>query len=307
VITGMEIAACQQMAVPAEVMQHVVSVESGYNPFAIGVVGGQLARQPQNLAEALATVHMLDEKGYNFSLGVAQVNRANLEKYGLKTYEQAFDVCSNLTAAARILSQCYASSGKDWGKSFSCYYSGDFTTGFRDGYVQKIYASMTKSASTSNTRSDSLAIPVRVEVRPPSSSSSPNAATGAAVATAEDSARYRVAIRSTALGTTASGLVKRLVARVDTTDIQSQASLEKAAHESPGSSHENIQMERSLTAPASVPSNVFEPQVHSLGEAFVARAPADEDQTQIASNKEHASVTNSGPTQPAGADDAFVF
>ena len=33
-------------------------------------------------------------------------------------------------------------SGGDWGKSFSCYYSGNFETGFRHGYVQKIYDSI---------------------------------------------------------------------------------------------------------------------------------------------------------------------
>src|SRR3546814_6858282 len=37
---------------------------------------------------------------------------------------------------------CYSRSNGSWPKSFSCYYSGNFTTGFRHGYVQKIYASI---------------------------------------------------------------------------------------------------------------------------------------------------------------------
>ena len=131
----------QNLAVPAEVMQHVVNVESSHNPYAIGVVGGQLVRQPQNLPEAVATVRMLEDKGYNYSLGVAQVNRANLGKYGLDTYEKAFDLCPNLRAGSQILAQCYASASGDWGKAFSCYYSGNFVTGFRHGYVQKVLAS----------------------------------------------------------------------------------------------------------------------------------------------------------------------
>ncbi|MEZ5665803.1 MAG: hypothetical protein R3E94_20085, partial [Burkholderiaceae bacterium] len=77
-------------------MQHVVRVESSLNPFAIGVVGGYLARQSRNLEEALATVRQLKVEGYNFSVGISQVNRYNLAKYGLKTYEQAFEVCPNL-------------------------------------------------------------------------------------------------------------------------------------------------------------------------------------------------------------------
>jgi type IV secretion system protein VirB1 len=133
---------CQGLAVPAQVMHHVVRVESSFNPYAIGVVGGRLARQPKNLPEALSTVRMLESRGYNFSLGLAQVNRYNLQKYGLDSYERAFEPCSNLVAGSQILAECYRRSGADWGKSFSCYYSGNFTTGFRHGYVQKIYASM---------------------------------------------------------------------------------------------------------------------------------------------------------------------
>lgn len=138
----MELMSCPNLAVPNDVMQHVVHVESSYNPYAIGVVGGRLARQPRNLAEALATVRMLESRGFNFSVGVAQVNRHNLARYGLQSYERAFEACPNLQAGSRILAECYGRSGGNWGKSFSCYYSGDFVTGYRHGYVQKIYASM---------------------------------------------------------------------------------------------------------------------------------------------------------------------
>ncbi|WP_425612927.1 lytic transglycosylase domain-containing protein [Xanthomonas rydalmerensis] len=141
-LPGMELLSCPEMAVPAEVMQHVVRVESSHNPFAIGVVGGRLVRQPQNLPEAVATARMLEEKGYNFSLGLGQVNRYNLIKYGLDSYEKAFKTCPNLQAASKILAECYSRSGGNWGKSFSCYYSGNFETGYRHGYVQKVYASI---------------------------------------------------------------------------------------------------------------------------------------------------------------------
>nr|WP_242108052.1 lytic transglycosylase domain-containing protein [Luteimonas aquatica] len=138
----MDMMNCPSMAVSMDVMHHVVTVESSYNPYAIGVVGGRLVRQPKNLPEALATVRMLEERGYNFSLGLAQVNRYNLAKYGLD-YAKAFQVCPNLQAGSRILAECYNRS-RDWGKSFSCYYSGNFTTGFQHGYVQKVYASIRK-------------------------------------------------------------------------------------------------------------------------------------------------------------------
>jgi type IV secretion system protein VirB1 len=141
-LPDMDVMNCRDLAVPVAVMRHVVGVESANNPYAIGVVGGRLRRQPANLPEALATARMLEARGYNFSVGLAQVNRYNLGRYGLGSYEKAFQACPNLQAGARILAECHARSGKDWGKAFSCYYSGNFVTGFRDGYVQKVFASM---------------------------------------------------------------------------------------------------------------------------------------------------------------------
>lgn len=131
-----------------DVMQHVVSVESSFNRYAIGVVGGRLVRQPSSLGEAVATARMLRDRGFNFSLGLAQVNRYNLSRYGL-TFERAFQACPNLQAGARILADCLVRSGNDWGKSFSCYYSGNFVTGFREGYVQKVFASMRRDGPAS--------------------------------------------------------------------------------------------------------------------------------------------------------------
>ena len=138
---------CPNLAVPATVLQHVVRVESGFHPYAIGVVGGRLARQPRNLPEAVATARMLEQQGYNFSLGLAQVNRYNLRRHGHGSYEQAFTSCDNLRAGSRILQECYQRAG-DWGKAFSCYYSGNFTTGFRHGYVQKVMAQMQPGMAT---------------------------------------------------------------------------------------------------------------------------------------------------------------
>ncbi len=159
-LPGLELLHCQNMAISMDVMQHVVRVESSYNPFAIGVVGGHLVRQPKNLPEALATVRMLETRGYNFSLGLAQVNRYNLNKYGLNSYQKAFEACPNLKAGSEILAECYRRLGGDWGKSFSCYYSGNSITGFRHGYVQKIYSSMRKSYSPVQQQDAAAVIPV---------------------------------------------------------------------------------------------------------------------------------------------------
>ena len=111
-LPGMELMGCTGLAVPPTVMEHVVKVESSFNPYAIGVVGGRLARQPRSLAEALSTARMLEERGYNFSLGLAQVNRYNLARQGLDSYEKAFDTCPNLRAGARILDRLFIALGR---------------------------------------------------------------------------------------------------------------------------------------------------------------------------------------------------
>lgn len=198
---------CPNLAVPMDIMQHVVRVESASNPFAIGVVGAHLERQPSNLPEALATVHMLEDQGYNFSLGVAQVNRYNLAKYGLTSYELAFDTCANLSAGARILSECYSLAGGDWGKSFSCYYSGNLTKGFEDGYVQKVFDSM---QDTSSAAAFSRTVPIALAQASADAKRNPSLATP----TGLSASQYRAYMRSSALDAISNGLVSQVVQAV---------------------------------------------------------------------------------------------
>ena len=138
---------CPGLEVPVNIMTSVVKVESAYNPFAIGVVGNSLLRQPKHLEEAVATVKMLEKEGRNFSVGIAQVNRYNLKKYGIFDYKTAFDPCINLVAGSKILNECYSRSGNNWSKAFSCYYSGNFTVGFKHGYVEKVVANLGSQSS----------------------------------------------------------------------------------------------------------------------------------------------------------------
>jgi type IV secretion system protein VirB1 len=138
--------------VAPQTMAAIVTVESGKNPYAIGVVGGRLERQPTNHQEAVATAKALAENGWNFSVGVAQVNRYNLPKYAV-SLEQAFDACTNIRVGSKILENCYVRATKTTPDTqsalqaaFSCYYSGNFTRGFqpdvagKPSYVEKVLA-----------------------------------------------------------------------------------------------------------------------------------------------------------------------
>jgi type IV secretion system protein VirB1 len=129
-------------------MEAIVRTESGFNPFAIGIVHGELLRQPASEAEAIATAQALVASGWNFSVGLAQVNRANWPAHGLSE-RSAFDPCRNLAAGAAILQGCFelarrarASARPDpqstLRASLSCYASGNFSTGYRTGYVQRV-------------------------------------------------------------------------------------------------------------------------------------------------------------------------
>lgn len=132
----------------------LVRVESSGHPWAIGVVGGRLERQPRSRGEALATALALKAQGRNFSLGLAQINVHNLDGLGL-TLDAALEPCKNLAAMQRVLVTCFERAARQRAgnvqrtlqMALSCYYSGDFTRGSRDGYVQRVVAAAVRAAT----------------------------------------------------------------------------------------------------------------------------------------------------------------
>ena len=148
-------ALAQQCApgVPSETLAPIVKVESHFNPYAIGVVGGRLERQPRNHAEAVATAKALETAGLKFSAGIGQVFYGNWAAYGL-TAETVFDACGNLRASSAIFQSCltrakaaFPSEHVALQAAYSCYYSNNFSTGFKPdfegqpSYVEKVLAS----------------------------------------------------------------------------------------------------------------------------------------------------------------------
>ena len=141
--------------VHADTARALVSVESAFNPWAIGVVGGALVRQPRHRAEALATAKALQAAGWNFSVGLGQINVGNFDRLGLAV-ESAFEPCANLAAMQTVLAECFDRASGSASKAvdqvalrqaLSCYYSGNFDTGFRHGYVRKVVVA-TRSVHT---------------------------------------------------------------------------------------------------------------------------------------------------------------
>lgn len=321
----MEMLACPNLAVSPQVMQHIVQVESSANPYAIGVVGARLQRQPRNLPEALATVKMLKTRGYDFSLGLAQVNRANLSRYGLDSYRKAFDECANLAAGAHILAGCYAAAKGDWGKAFSCYYSGNFTTGFRDGYVQKVYASINRAAGASTPQTPSHPLPLRSRrsshrvALPPAPV---NLAHLPAVTVTASGPDYRVALRSMAIDRLATATVSgneyipsskpsKLNLPSSSASLPTTGNAPSTRGLRPGVANTQISQNSvatGKTVTSSDPSSdaVFIPQVRGPGDPRDSSQATDSDQALARISTLKASTDGADLREKRG-DAAFVF
>ena len=141
------LATCAPLVNPSTAIA-LVSVESGFNPHAIGVVSGRLQRQPRHRAEATVTAKSLLAEGWNFSAGLGQINVRNFDRLGLDV-ESVFDPCTNLRAMQTVLVECFDRTGTRvptahvdaqhrLRRALSCYYAGNFSTGLRDGYVRKV-------------------------------------------------------------------------------------------------------------------------------------------------------------------------
>lgn len=136
----------QQCVTPQHqvVMSAIVKVESSGKPLAIGLNKGyRLQTQPKDEAQAKAWVEYLEKNNYNFDVGLGQVNIKNIHKYGYKASDM-LEPCLNLKISSDILDKNYklaATSANDADaikKAISAYNTGNFSSGFKNGYVAKV-------------------------------------------------------------------------------------------------------------------------------------------------------------------------
>ncbi|MEZ2726766.1 transglycosylase SLT domain-containing protein [Pseudomonas putida] len=145
-----ELAAKCAPTVHPSTLKALIGNESTFNPYAIGVVGTHLQRQPQSLSEAIATAEQLERDGKRYAMGLGQLLVTNMRARGL-SYEDVFEPCRNLQAISNLLVEYYkqaltTSSDKQEAllKAFSMYYSGNELRGFRPdrpgemSYVEKV-------------------------------------------------------------------------------------------------------------------------------------------------------------------------
>lgn len=133
---------CAPQVAPSTMLA-VIEAESGGNPLAIGInAGSQLVRQPETRAEAIATATSLLDRGVNIDMGLGQINSSNLRALGLNA-ETVFDACSNIAAAAKILTSNYLRANASrrpspLGAALSAYNTGSMSRGYANGYVGKV-------------------------------------------------------------------------------------------------------------------------------------------------------------------------
>ena len=168
-------------AISTDTLKALVKTESSFNPYAIGVVNGSIA-QPKTFDEAIKAVEQLEAEGKNYSIGLGQINKHNFNRF-THDYKTLFDPCENLKATQVILSECYQRASKDKSKTkgqaladaLSLYYSGNMTTGYKEGYVYRVSAnantvtsipSVTYLQGSTNKRTDFV-----VQVNAPNSQS----------------------------------------------------------------------------------------------------------------------------------------
>ncbi|MFS8039506.1 lytic transglycosylase domain-containing protein [Xanthobacter sp. AM11] len=93
--------------VQVETLAAVVSLESGFSPFAIRINSGTPLRDPPNSkAEAIEVASTLIAQHLDVDLGLGGINVDDLGRLEL-TVADAFDPCLNLKATARLLDRYY--------------------------------------------------------------------------------------------------------------------------------------------------------------------------------------------------------
>lgn len=132
--------------VDPETIAAIIQVESGGNPFALGINGPAKNKpRPQTAQQAASLAYFYINLGYSVDLGLMQINSNNLPGLGYSV-EAILDPCNNLRVGSRILSRGYTGALKQFGPgqnalraALSAYNTGNYEMGFKNSYVAKYY------------------------------------------------------------------------------------------------------------------------------------------------------------------------
>ncbi|MFC7627109.1 lytic transglycosylase domain-containing protein [Paraburkholderia humisilvae] len=99
---------------------------------------------PSSPQEAADIAKSLIDSGHLVDIGLTQISSQNLPRLGL-TVEQLLDPCVNLRAGGQILTDFYLNALRQYNDqqtallaAISAYNTGNFESGFSNGYVQRV-------------------------------------------------------------------------------------------------------------------------------------------------------------------------
>jgi Transglycosylase SLT domain. len=125
--------AANKYGVNVKLLYAIAKVESDFNPYAINVnANGRSIKEyyPKNKYQAKIVLNYLLRHGYNFDVGIAQINIINIKRWGLDPYA-LLDPCYNLDVSAKLLRELVDRYGLSWQAVW--HYNG------RPSYAYKVY------------------------------------------------------------------------------------------------------------------------------------------------------------------------
>lgn len=137
---------CSVPKVSSRTLWEIIKVESNFNELAINInTPGMKIPKDRSLAESVEAAKSLIAAGASIDLGLMQINSKNLAKFNLSV-EDAFDPCRNIRVGSQILKDNYDRAADSLGSgqaalkaALSAYNTGNFHSGFSNGYVGKYY------------------------------------------------------------------------------------------------------------------------------------------------------------------------
>ncbi|EGB7013638.1 lytic transglycosylase domain-containing protein [Salmonella enterica subsp. enterica serovar Muenchen] len=135
-------------------LQTIISVESGGNPYVVANVTKGTSHYFKTKNEAVHFLNELASVGDKYSAGLGQIYVGNFKNYNL-TNESVFDFCKNVTVASKIFEDCYYRAIESGSypeeqsalrAAASCYYSNNFTRGFKKESNGKSYIDLANNA-----------------------------------------------------------------------------------------------------------------------------------------------------------------
>jgi type IV secretion system protein VirB1 len=131
--------------VAPQTIQAIIGVESGGDPLAIHVNSKTKVNfaKPRSREQAIRIANRFIAAGFSVDCGLMQINSQHLSPGGITTAD-LFDPCKNIRIGAKILTHDYTSATSIYKPgqrallaALSAYNTGNFTSGFYNGYVAK--------------------------------------------------------------------------------------------------------------------------------------------------------------------------